>query len=118
MEYSLAKSLEGHSEILHSFPRMNSDPAADYVNPGLGQIVNLYETFVPLHGVSLHAIEKKVETSDTIEKNLNEQVKIESNQTFNRNYLSQVKIKEDKASKIFIMDERTKLKTQIHKFKW
>lgn len=75
MEYSLAQSLEGYSEVANvPFPRLNSDPAIDFVNPGLGQIVNLFETIVPVKGHSLHTIEKKVEKeSDEISKNVLEQ---------------------------------------------
>ena len=65
MEYSLAQSLDNYSEISQScFPRLNSDPANDKVNPGLGQIINLYEVIVPIHGRSLHTIEKKVESDE------------------------------------------------------
>ena len=62
MEFSLAQSLEGYSEVKNvPFPHIKSDPATDNVNPGLGQIVNLYDTIVPMRGHSLHSIEKKVE---------------------------------------------------------
>ena len=62
MEFSLAQSLEGYSEVKNvPFPHMKSDPAIDNVNPGLGQIVNLYDTIVPMRGHSLHSIEKKVD---------------------------------------------------------
>ena len=62
MEFSLAQSLEGFSEVANvPFPYMKSDPAIDNVNPGLGQIVNLYDTIVPMRGQSLHAIEMKTE---------------------------------------------------------
>ena len=62
MEFSLARSLEeGYSEISNvPLPRSCSDPAYDKVNPGIGQIVNLYETIVPMRGQAIHTIEKKV----------------------------------------------------------
>lgn len=63
MEFSLAKSLESTSEIFNvPFPYLRSDPAADQVNPGIGQIVSLYETVVPMHGHSRHSIEKKLDS--------------------------------------------------------
>ena len=62
MEFSLARSLEDSTEISTvPFPHLSSDPAIDQVNPGIGQLVSLYETVVPMRGHSLHAIEKKVE---------------------------------------------------------
>ena len=62
MEYSLARSLENSLEISTvPFPHLSSDPAIDQVNPGIGHLVSLYETVVPMQGHSLHAIEKKVE---------------------------------------------------------
>lgn len=66
MEFSVAQSLEGHSEFANvPFPHMKSDPSTDNVNPGLGQIVNLFDTIVPVRGHSLHAIEKRVEEVET-----------------------------------------------------
>jgi len=71
MEYSLARSLEGFSDIIYlPHPRLSSDPALDLVNPGLGQVVNLYETIVPMHGHSLYSIEKKVPNDDEIKPNV------------------------------------------------
>ena len=62
MEFSLAQSLQGHTELAHvPFPHLKSDPASDQVNPGLGQIVNLFDTIVPMRGHVLHKIEKKLE---------------------------------------------------------
>ena len=64
MEFSLARSLEGSLEIANvPFPHLSSDPAIDQVNPGIGQLVSLYDTVVPMRGHSLHAIEKKVESA-------------------------------------------------------
>ena len=58
----MARSLDGHSVQYNTpFPHLNSDPAVDHVNPGIGHIVNLFETIVPMRGQSLHSIEKKVE---------------------------------------------------------
>ena len=60
MEYSLARSLDGYSEIYNvPFPHLSADPPIDNVNPGLGQIVNLFETIVPVRGQSQHVLEKK-----------------------------------------------------------
>ena len=59
MEFSLAQSLEGYTEQYNvPFPSLKSDPASDYVNPGIGQVVNLFETIVPLTGRSIHSIQK------------------------------------------------------------
>lgn len=67
MEFSLAQSLQGHSELANvPFPHLKSDPASDQVNPGLGQIVNLFDTIVPMRGHSLHKIEKKLEETLTV----------------------------------------------------
>ena len=61
MEFSLARTLEGHCDIADvPHPNFTSTPANDQVNPGVGQIVNLYQTFVPMSGHSLHTHEKKV----------------------------------------------------------
>ena len=68
MEFSIACSLEGHSEQSNvPFPHLTSSPAVDQVNPGIGQIVNLFETIVPMRGQSLHAIEKKIEVGLNVE---------------------------------------------------
>ena len=68
MEFSIARSLEGHTEEYNvPFPNLSSAPAIDQVNPGIGQIVNLFETIVPMRGQSLHAIEKKVEERENVE---------------------------------------------------
>ena len=70
MEFSLAQSLDGYSEQLSvPFPHLKSDPATDHVNPGLGQIVNLYDTIVPLKGYPVHSIQKKVEESEILQTN-------------------------------------------------
>jgi hypothetical protein len=68
MEYSMAKSLEDHSQIVNmAYPSIRSDPANDQVNPGIGQLVSLYETIVPMRSRTEHVIEKKMEvTSDEI----------------------------------------------------
>ena len=66
MEYSLAQSLEGHSELYNTpFPHLSSQPALDQVTPGLGQIVNSYETIVPMRGRAQHVIEKNVDLPTT-----------------------------------------------------
>ena len=79
MEFSLAQSLEGNCEILNSpNPQINADPAIDLVNPGLGQIVNLYETLVPIRGRYLHTLAKKVENNDEIKDNVSEQSNFQS----------------------------------------
>ena len=62
MELSLAQSIEGNVNVVDTpFPLIKSDPAMDQVNPGLAQIVNLFDTIVPMQGHSVHTIEKKVE---------------------------------------------------------
>ena len=62
MEFSLAQSLEGFTEIANTpYPHLKSDPSQDHVSPGLGQIVNLFDTIVPLRGHSLHSIDMKIE---------------------------------------------------------
>ena len=75
MEYSIASALEDRSEIYDvPYPPLQSDPALDCVNPGLGQIVSLYQTVVPMpsSSSSLHTIEKKTqESSDEIFVNSN-----------------------------------------------
>ena len=74
MEFSLSRSLENDTEIsFDSFPRFISDPAFDRVNPGVGQIVNLFETVVPMKGRSQYAVEKKMENAhndDSIVENV------------------------------------------------
>ena len=61
MEFSIARSLEGHSEQYNvPFPDLSSAPAVDQVNPGIAQIVNLFETIVPMRGQAFHGIEKKL----------------------------------------------------------
>ena len=68
MEFSIARSLEGHSEQYNvPFPNLSSAPAVDQVNPGIAQIVNLYETIVPMRGQAFHGIEKKVEETENVE---------------------------------------------------
>ena len=68
MEFSIAQSLEGHSQQYNvPFPNLSSAPAVDQVNPGIGQIVNLFETIVPMRGQALHAIEKKTEEGENVE---------------------------------------------------
>jgi len=82
MEYSLSNLLEGYADISYeAVPHNSSSPAVDFVNPGLGQIVNLYQTFVPIHGQSIHNLEKKIETKDDIESNLLEQLKVKPEQS-------------------------------------
>lgn len=67
MEFSIACSLEGHSEQYNvPFPHLSSAPAVDQVNPGIGQIINLFETIVPMRGQALHAIEKKPEETEKL----------------------------------------------------
>jgi len=73
MEYSLARSLEGFTDIVYSsHPHIYPDPAFDLVNPGLGHVINLYSTFVPIQGHSLHSIEKIVPNDDEIKPNVSE----------------------------------------------
>ena len=60
MEYTVAKNCSSISNIYEvPFPHLSSQAANDLVNPGLGQIVNLFETIVPMRGKLTHAIEKK-----------------------------------------------------------
>jgi len=49
---------------------------------------------------------------------LKNMTKIETNQIFNKSFLSQVKLKEEKANKIYLFDEKIKLKIPINKHKW
>ena len=70
MEFSLAQSLEGFSEVANvPFPYLKSDPSQDHVSPGLGQIVNLYDTIVPMKGHSVHSIDMKVNEQETVTSN-------------------------------------------------
>ena len=63
MEYSLSRSCQNTSEFYNvPFPHLSSEPATDNVNPGMGQIVNLYETIVPMKGQPKFVIVKKSET--------------------------------------------------------
>ena len=67
MEYSIAKSLNENVEFYDvPFPHLSSQPALDQVNPGIGQIVSLYETIVPMRGSSHYTIEKKIEPTVTV----------------------------------------------------
>lgn len=62
MEYSVANSLSSLSQVYEvPHPHLSSQPANDLVNPGLGQIVNLFDTIVPMRGRAIHTIEKKVD---------------------------------------------------------
>ena len=71
MEYSVASSLSSLSQIYQvPFPHLSSQPANDLVNPGLGQMVSLYNTIVPMRGRAIHSIEKKVEKSEDLETKL------------------------------------------------
>jgi len=81
MELSLARTLTGYSEFYESpFPPLTSTPLHENVTPGLGQIVNLYETIVPMRGQTLHTLEKSAEVikdeieSDVVVKNALEQI--------------------------------------------
>jgi len=68
MEYSVASSLSSLSQIYQvPFPHLSSQPANALVNPGLGQMVSLYNTIVPMRGRAIHTIEKKVDKSDESE---------------------------------------------------
>ena len=69
MEFSISRSLQQFGDIYTvPFPNLTSQPVYDDVNPGIGQVVNLYETIVPMKGKSLFSIETKVDlaTSDVI----------------------------------------------------
>ena len=72
MEYSVANNSGNISELYGSpFPLLSSQPAHDLVNPGLGQMVNLFDVIVPMRGRALHTIEKKVELKeDTSEEKI------------------------------------------------
>ena len=72
MEYSVANNSGNISELYGSpFPLLSSQPAHDLVNPGLGQMVNLFDVIVPMRGRALHTIEKKVELQeDTSEEKI------------------------------------------------
>jgi len=62
MEYSIASNFSSLSQIYQvPFPHLSSQPALEQVNPGLGQMVTLFDTIVPMKGHSIHTIEKKVE---------------------------------------------------------
>lgn len=65
MEYNLLKTIEpvigGITCPNEMYPRLTSFPAADYVNPGVGQISRLYSFYVPLYNKeSTHMRQKKV----------------------------------------------------------
>ena len=60
MEYSIAIGLEGQSEVYSvPVPHLISAPATDHVTPGIAQIVNTFESIVPLRPGS-YVIEKQV----------------------------------------------------------
>jgi hypothetical protein len=62
MEYSIASSISSLSQMYQvPFPHLSSQPANDLVNPGLGQMVSLFNTIVPMRGRAIHTIEKKLE---------------------------------------------------------
>ena len=62
MEYSIAQNLNGNIDLYDvPFPHLSSQPANDQVNPGIGQIVSLYETIVPMYAHSSYMIQKQVE---------------------------------------------------------
>ena len=69
MEYSVASN---STSISHTygvpFPHLTSQPANDLVNPGLGQIVNLFDMIVPMKGKSIHTVEKKAEKPDELKE--------------------------------------------------
>ena len=63
MEYNLQKWLEPTfyspaNNLISPFP------STDFVNPGIGNVVNLFSTYVPIHSnTMLHPIEKKLDTA-------------------------------------------------------
>ena len=63
MEYNLLKSIEPNCGIRvpnEKFPNLTPFPAADYINPGLGQISRLYSFYVPLYSrKNLHTLQKQ-----------------------------------------------------------
>ena len=63
MEYSIARNLSSSNTDFYNvpFPNLRSEPADDQVNPGIGQIISLYETIVPMQAHSQYMIEKKIE---------------------------------------------------------
>jgi hypothetical protein len=60
MDYSLLKEIEPNLGPSPDFGfRLTSTPSRDYVNPGVGQIAQLYSLFVPVHPNNApHLIEK------------------------------------------------------------
>lgn len=50
MEYSLLKQITPQLPYLepHFYARLTSVPSKDFVNPGVGQVIKLYEFYVPL----------------------------------------------------------------------
>lgn len=51
MEYRLALSMDPNQIFISDRSHLNisSTPPTDFVNPGLGQIVRLYDLYVPIH---------------------------------------------------------------------
>ena len=69
MEYSIAQSLDQNGDSFNvPFPILRSDPVSDQVNPGIAQIVSLYETIVPMPRNSLYSLEKKMDTEVSVAK--------------------------------------------------
>lgn len=67
MEYSIANSISSLSQTYHvPHPHLPSQPATDLVTPGLGQMVSLFDTIVPMRGRAIHTIEKKVDALEEV----------------------------------------------------
>jgi hypothetical protein len=58
MEYNLQKALESNYVFSHflstrqPYPHLSTQPARDYVTPGVGKLTSLYPLYVPVYGSS------------------------------------------------------------------
>ena len=76
MEYNLLKTIEPNfmaSMMMpnSSYPNLTNFPAIDFVNPGVGQITQMYSFYVPLfNDANIHKIQKQDENElEQIENN-------------------------------------------------
>ena len=71
MEYNLLKTIEssfGANFVPNEkYPRLSSFPAADFVNPGLGQICRLHSFYVPLYTTKNLHEKQKINTLENLE---------------------------------------------------
>jgi len=127
MEYSMEMFSNGLLQCTVSqsiYPHLSNFPATEDVNPGIGQMVNMYHTFVPVPGKPLHVLEKKYEDHElksTIEQSGEGKVEetVDGEFELNKNDASlDPKIKDSLDHPKMIETEKVFLsKTKVHKRK-